>query len=636
MSDEEKDKPVGVVKNVKEPTGAPELPEEMKLKIVDNTASTPDEVDADKESANTSDTTTGIDATEVDAEDEQGLGDEEQVMGDDESPKPAGKFKRFFKGFWRHKKWTLPLLLLVIIGALVAVPASRYPLLATFMKRTYAVTIVDSKTNTPVSGAEVRFDTQVVSTNSEGQAKFTEKVGKHTLKVSKKYYKDFSEDVFVGIRKQGKAAHVALEATGRQVPIKVVNNITGKTIRDAEVKVLDTEAKTDADGMATIVLPTSSATEPVKITATGYNTSVGKIQVTDKVVAANTFSVTPSGRVYFLSNSSGNIDVVSANLDGTSRKTVLGGTGREDSSTVLLVSHDWKYLALLSKRDGGQKLYLIDTVTGNDTVMAAGNNLSFSLFGWAGHRFIYETDMINVPSWQPNPRAIKSFDADTSKSMTLEQAAAEGNQGDYAYQYFGGVRIMGSKVLFAKQWNVVSPSGRAKNKKNQIISVGADGTSRQILKEISYPTSGDYVSVEIALYKPQDAYIRVSIGNNDVFYEYKNNYLTQSNTLNNDALDKNYPTYLVSPSGKQTLWSELRDGKTAVLTGDATGTNERQVASLDSYQAYGWFTDNYVLTSKNGSELYVMSANGGKQVPVSGYYGSGRVVSSYGGNYAGF
>jgi len=78
------------------------------------------------------------------------------------------------------------------------------------------------------------------------------------------------------------------------------------------------------------------------------------VTVTTDKVAANQFKLAPVGKVFFLSNAGGKIDVVSTNLDGTDRKVVLAGTGKEDrNNTVLLASSDWKYLALLSLRDGG-------------------------------------------------------------------------------------------------------------------------------------------------------------------------------------------------------------------------------------------------------------------------------------------
>src|SRR6185437_11523818 len=100
---------------------------------------------------------------------------------------------------------------------------------------------------------------------------------------------------------------------------------------------------TDADGQATIVVP-ASVTQPVSLKADGYLDTTATLQVTNPAADANTFSLVPSGRLYFLSNLSGKLDVVSTNLDGSDRKTVLAGTGSEDkNNTVLLAARDWQY-----------------------------------------------------------------------------------------------------------------------------------------------------------------------------------------------------------------------------------------------------------------------------------------------------
>src|SRR6202008_1449233 len=112
------------------------------------------------------------------------------------------------------------------------------------------------------------------------------------------------------------------------------------------------QAETDKDGKATVVLPVGTTTKKATLSLKGYNNKEGELQVSDKEIKKNGLTITPSGRVYLLSKKSGKIDVVKTNLDGSDRKPVLAGTGKEeDRGTVLLASRDWKYLALLSRRD---------------------------------------------------------------------------------------------------------------------------------------------------------------------------------------------------------------------------------------------------------------------------------------------
>src|SRR6185295_2559549 len=109
----------------------------------------------------------------------------------------------------------------------------------------------------------------------------------------------------------------------------------------------DTEATTADDGKAVLVVPADKQEDAVTLSGDGFNTISATLKVTTEEVEANSFKVAPSGKIYFLSNASGKIDLVKSNLDGTDRQTVLAGTGKEDKlNTVLLASRDWKYVAL--------------------------------------------------------------------------------------------------------------------------------------------------------------------------------------------------------------------------------------------------------------------------------------------------
>lgn len=98
-----------------------------------------------------------------------------------------------------------------------------------------------------------------------------------------------------------------------------------------------------------------------------------------------------------------------------------------------------------------------------------------------------------------------------------------------------------------------------------------------------------------------------------------------------------YPTYLVSPSGKSTLWSESRDGKTVVFTGGSGGENGREILVSEDYKPYGWFSDDYILVSKNGSQLYIMAADGSTKQPlkITDYHRPDYSYPGYGYGYGG-
>jgi hypothetical protein len=96
---------------------------------------------------------------------------------------------------------------------------------------------------------------------------------------------------------------------------------------------------------------------------------------------------------------------------------------------------------------------------------------------------------------------------------------------------------------------------------------------------------------------------------------------------------------LISPDGHQTFWSDSRDGKNALFVGDEAAKNAKQVALLKDYRAYGWYTDKYLLVSKDSSELYVLPVAGlsGDAQPskVSDYYRPDISYNGYGRGYGG-
>ncbi len=553
--------------------------------------------------------------------------------------------KRFFGGYW-HKKWlTIPLTILVIVGIIAAVPQSRYPLLALMMKRAYDVSVLDSTTHAPVSGVRVTLDGIHLTTDSTGKAAFTVPVGKGTVTVSKKYYQTAHKDIFVGISTSHNAISITLIATGRQVPIKVIDKISGKPVPNASVKAAGTEAITDASGGVSMVLPTTDPTEPVTVSADSYTTLAGMVQITSDAVPANTFAIVPAGRVYFLSNLSGKIDVVSTNLDGSDRKTVLAGTGSEDNAnTVLLASRDWQYLALLSKRDGGNhaKLFLINT-NNNQVTTIDSTGAELTPIGWGDHNFVYQAQVDGVQPWQPGLTLLKTYSADASKGATIDQTSAQGAAGNYIYQTIGFVNLVDDRVVYGLAWSAyyANTSLTISGQSNAILSVKADGTGKKDLRDITLPTGTTYTGLTAVVPKPETLYVQSSVQSQpSVYYSYQyaNNSVTQSSTITDATYgqaQQSTATYLLSPTGKSTFWSQLRDGKNTLFTGDDAGNNGTQIASLSPYAPYGWYTDNYLLVQKGGSELYVMPAAGGTPLKISDYYKPQNSFYGYGGGYGG-
>lgn len=548
-------------------------------------------------------------------------------------PGRGAKLKALLKNKW------IWLGLLIVLLAVFAWPNTRYRLLGLFLKEPVNVTVLDSQTSTPVSGAVIRLAGASAKTNAAGHAQLNAPLGSHALQVSKQYYTLGDARYFVGF-KSGQSTSLKLVATGRLVPVSVLNSISGKPLADVQVKIKDTSAKTNAQGQANIALPVSSSVLSGSLSSNGYNSSTISLQVTNQNVAANHFQLTPAGHIYFLSNASGKIDVVKTNLDGSGRQTVLAGTGHEDASTIsLLASRDWRYLVLKSTRDGGQPaLYLIDT--SNDKITEFENSGGdISLAGWSGHNFVYDLTKTSQSYWQAGRESLKAYDADHQQLNQLDQNQAEGSASLYAYQNFDNFYIINNLVVYSTRWSTFAGSSASYNtagKSDSIRAVQSNGQNKRDYQTFDVNSTG---GIQAQAYLPQAIYFAVydqTNGSNN-YYDYENQ-TVKTASINNGTFTATYPTYLVSPNGNQTFWNELVDGQTTLFTGDDNANSKKQVNVPAGYSAYGWF-GNYLLASKNGSQLYILPANGldsGRQpLKITAYYKPAQTYSGYGYGYGG-
>lgn len=560
---------------------------------------------------------------------------------DDLPTEKKNVFGRFCHWYSTHKKLSLPLTLLLVLGILWAVPATRYPIAGTFMKQQYAVQVIDAGTQKPVTSATVLLDGQKIQTDTKGKAILKVPVGHAVLEVSKNYYKKTSQNVLVPILRQKNAQTISIQATGRQVEIMVLHKITGKPLEGAVVSAANAEAKTDKNGQAVLVVSPDRTKLSVSISSKGYNNITGDVEVNAAKAGINTFNLVPSGKLYFLSNKSGKIDVVKSDLDGNARQTVLVGTGKEEkNNTVMLASRDWRYLALHSKRDGSEhaKLFLIDTTNDQLTVMDEGN-ADFSLVGWSNHKFVYKVNRTGYMAWQSGGTVLKSYDAPAKKIIKIDQSEGEGNTSyDFANEDLSQVYILPDDELFyAKDLTFGNIGAQNGVKKAGLYSVKADGTGKKTVKSYARPSYPDQYGLTLNLrpYGPEGAYVATQFTKPEQFFEYEHGKLTPTTEITQESFYESYPTYLISPSGKRTFWSESRDGKSLLFVGDDEGKNGKQLGTPDDYLVYGWYTEDYLLVSKKGSELYIMSVNGGAPVKMTDYYKPERSFYGYGSGYGG-
>jgi DNA/RNA endonuclease YhcR with UshA esterase domain len=561
---------------------------------------------------------------------------------------PWERFKNFNRAWWNNpkKRWGTVAGIVVVLAVVFGLPFTRYNALGLAMKAPVTVQVVDSKNGEPVSGATVELAGKKALTDGEGKVTLKVNAGSKTLKVTKSYYQGVTQGELVTLSGGSNHFKAKVLAQGRQVKVKVVNKVTGKPVSGAQLKAGSATAKTNKDGLATLVTPSSSDTQAATVSLGGYNDATVTVAASGNI-AKNTFQIIPAGKLYFLSNLSGTIDVVKTNLDGSDRKTVLAGTGDEDRyGTSLLASRDWKYLALLSKRSGSSaSVYFIDTTNGDKLTTIDQGNADFSLVGWSGDRFIYKVDRKGLSLWQANQHALKSFDASSGQTTLLDQSQAAGISAyNYTGQQFDYVALLGNQVVYAKNWhtgyqsydNYAEESG---GKSAELDSINADGSAHKVIKSFALGQGVYLQSVQILLrqYEPNEISIDFPINGKEIFYVYADDKVADDSDMTTDSFYREpYLTYLLSPSGNQTFWADSRDGKYLLSVGNQDAKNKKQVGDLGDYSAYGWYTDDYLLVSKGGSELYVLGKGGGTPLKIADYYRpSGVNYQGYGGGYGG-
>lgn len=529
---------------------------------------------------------------------------------------------------------------LLVVSLLLAIPATRYFLLGSVIKKDIVITVVDSKSQKPVSDASVQMGSSIAQTDKNGNVTLKAiSVGTPQLKVTKKNYESYSSEYTVPILSKNVSPRVELVATGRQVLVSIINKITKQSLSDAVISSNDAKATTDSLGAAALVLPSDSMAGKATITKNGYNTVEVDLPVAETDTEV-TFEITPIGSIYYLSKATGNINVMKSDIDGTNPSVVVEGTGREsDNSTTLLSARDWRYSVLLATRtDDKERLYLIDSIKNDFTVLDEGN-ATFSPVGWSGHSFIYTVSRKGGNYWDDKKYALKSFNADTRRITILDQTAGAGTSYyDNAYEYFSGIYILNDELVYLKSWGLGTYNEPTPVRDAQLVSINLSSNTKKTIKTYPYKASAS-----IKLYEPQGVYIRTRIGEDPaVFYEYEDKTIKSVDNTSDAKFYGFYPTYLISPSGKKSLWYEQRDGKNIVFIGDTEGRGAKTISNSSEYIPYGWYggDDEYILLTKNGSELYILPAgvtigqDGNVPLKVTDYHKT-RTYPGYGYGYGG-
>ena len=505
-----------------------------------------------------------------------------------------------------------------VVAIISAVPFLRYGLVGTVYAKPVSLKIVDSVTNKPVSGATVTIGRVSATSDKTGVARFEKvSVGDHYMTIDKKYYEQARTSVLVPIFSDVKDATRSLKATGRTISVSVKQTLTKQALPGVEVKLGDATAATDISGVAQVVVSVDAGTLNGTVTLDSYNAATFTVDTKKNDDQSVEISMVPVGSLYYLSKATGTINLMKSNLDGSGASIAVQGTGKEfDRETMILATNDWRYIVLQANRDGKTKLYLVDTKD-NSLTRIDDDDASYAPVGWIDRTFVYQVSR-NRAAWQSGQSAIKLYAADSRKLTTLEESQASGSSYyDYTAQYTTMPIINNGVIEYGRYWSA-SYTGSLSDKKSQILSADIRGV-KHVLKEFPGTSSVGYL-VASSL---DNAFVSVydSTAGKSTVYQVTGGKVSQATIDDTTLGNTSYPTRHRSATGAKTAWHEARDGKYYVFVGDSAGGNGKQLTLVD-YRVYGWFGDNYLLLTKNGSELYIypVGVDGAEVHKVTDYH----------------
>ena len=510
-------------------------------------------------------------------------------------------------------KWFIIGLVIVLLLVIFGLPYSRYKILGLFLKSNYQIELTDSITNHPISGAQVSIDGVSLKSNASGIANFKLPLGGYKLSVSKQFYNTYSTNILFGLS-SSKKLNLKLNAYGRQFSFKISNSITAQPLAGVQVSYNGITSLSNASGIAYMVLPARDTTYNLVLSANGYNNRTDTIKFNGQALT-NNFSLTPSGKVYFLSQSQGVINVVSANLDGTNQQIIVPGTSFEQpTSTFLLASPDWKYLILEANMKGtGPGLYIINTATKQINEFDSSNS-SFSLIGWSNSdQFLYD-ELSNTGNYSgTGNEQLKSYDATAQSLNVLDQDQVVSSSGNYAYQSFNSFNLINNNLVYSVNWNS-SAQNTLSGLTNSIRQISLSGSNKKDI--LTLDASNQSIDL-INRVQPNLLYIGVynNQTSSSTFYKYINGSISPDSSLNSTIVYQPSSIFLFSPSGSNVIWTSQQNNQPVVFSSDLNYSNPKQLSIPVGYSANSWYNNQLILVTKKNN-LYVTSLNSGANPPL--------------------
>lgn len=459
------------------------------------------------------------------------------------------------KQFKRRQLLIVTGVVLLTLVLLFAIPKTRWPILSTLgLKGTLSLTVQTDEGGEPVEGVVVQLDKRLYeTTDAFGRVTFhNAPLGPKTISLAKPGYSNEQVQVTVGLgTTQPDPAFI--KVIGIALDFHLKHWLSGDAIEGGEVTFKEASAKSDQDGLATLVVPPNQKSKiEVTVAAKGY---VTKKLTTDTNVASREVSLVADSQDYFISKRSGKFDIYRANLDGSKIKKIIEATGKEEAGLLQFTIHSGNRFGLLVATREGKivddrliaGVYVVDLEQAKLTKVDEGSDIQ--VLDWSKDEIIYTKGSANLSYEDKNFTKIMAYNVVSSNLRQLVQA-----------NYFAA-NLVAEDTLF---YQAADASRVLKNANLTGLNLSTNQSQAYAVgKQVAYLTRAAYESLSIML--------------NDNKYYTLSVFGGQLQATDRRPVDRLH--FAVQPKTKQIIWTDRRDGKGVLLHKKAATASEKLVAS---------------------------------------------------------
>jgi hypothetical protein len=577
------------------PEADPETPEAEEVPVADDTPEDlPDELD-DPLTAKAIDDIVAAEGDKVleaeDAEIAQAFSGEKQSF--------KQKVKTFFAAWWHNKKARYGTLIAIALSVVVAgiIPTSRYFVLNNVGVRAgLSVTVFDESTTQPLKNVTVSIGSVSQKTDKDGKAKLSGlKLGKAKLVVGKRAFAENTKQLTLGWGSNPQG-DIKLTPTGSQYTFSTTDFLSGKAVQGVEASSGEASAIADDKGKIVLTIDKNDDRDEIDVTLKldGYREETRKINADTKDEQA--VKMVTARKHVFISKRGGKFDVYKVDIDGQNEQLVLAGTGKERDDMVLVPHPTENLVALVSTRDGkyNKEGYLLSSLQIIDLADNAATNLAEServqVVDWLKGRLVYVE--ISAGASAANPRRHRLMSYDFKNDQNKELATSN---------YFNDVLVATGRLYYA-------PSSAYQNgASTYFYQIESDGTNRQTIltEEVWNALRTNYETITLSV---QQKWYSLTLGQG------------KPNKLDGAPATTVNRLYVDSPDGKNSLWTEERDGKGVLLNYDVASKKDAELKKLSGLKnPIRWLTDRiivYRISTPSETADYTMSLDGGESVKI--------------------